>query len=100
MKAYQFNQYFPQPDPGKTEQELLDELREKLGLKKDTVGRRTSIQKEDEEPRYQISKLDQLHHDDMLLTNKDNLGEEEKLYGSGHLIGKELTQMIKESEDA
>ena len=43
VMAYAHNQYFPLPNFGKSEQEQLDEEREKLGLKKGAASRRTSI---------------------------------------------------------
>ena len=57
VMAYAHNQYFPPPNFGKTEQEQLDEEREKLGLKKGANKRSSSIQEKDEEPRYEISKI-------------------------------------------
>lgn len=51
LKANQFNQYFPQPAKIKTDQEELDEQREKLGLKK-VQYKRSSLDEKDEEPRY------------------------------------------------
>ena len=43
LRAYQFHQYFPQPEPGKTEQEILEEKRMELGLNKQQTQRRTSV---------------------------------------------------------
>ena len=59
-----------------------------------------SMQGWDEEPRYIISKLDQLNQQDLVQTNKDNLVEEDRLNGSGDALGNELNQMLKENEEA
>ena len=34
------------------------------------------------------------------MTNRDNLGEEDRLHGSGDALGNELTKMLKENEEA
>ena len=65
VMAYAHNQYFPPPNNGKSEQEWLDEQREKLGLKKGAQKRRGDIQEKDAEPRYEISKIKALAENDL-----------------------------------
>ena len=52
----------------------MEEERVKLGLalKKDVSVRRTSIQEKDEEPRYEISKIQALAETDLLMTQYEN----------------------------
>lgn len=47
-------------------------------------------------PRYEISKLKQMADQDLDITNDDNRGEEERRYGNGKILGKEIDEMIKE----
>ena len=61
MSAYQRQQYFPQPEKVQTEDERLEAERIRLGINKPPLNRKQSVQEHDEEPRYQISKLAEVH---------------------------------------
>ena len=91
LKAYQFNQYFPQPKMEKSTEQWLEEKREELGLNM-TKSKRFSLQDEDAEPRYEISKMSRLAKKDLDETNNDNLNEQERLYGNGKSIGDDIIE--------
>ena len=95
LKANEFRQYFPQPEAGKSEEQELDEQRRKLGLLKTKSKRNTSLHEEDDEPRYEISLLEGLAQSDLMVTNWDNQSEEDRQYGDGVAIGKEIDEAIK-----
>ena len=94
--AYAHNQYFPAPNFGKSEQEQLDEQREKLGLKKGGQKRNASIQEKDEEPRYEISKIKALAENDLDRTHIENSTDEENMYGNGVILGHDIDLKIRE----
>jgi len=58
------------------------------------------MQSVDQEPRHHISKLNTLNQRDLLMTEAENLGEEDRQYGSGKDIGNELIKMLKDNEEA
>jgi len=99
IKAYRFNQYFPVPKPQKTEAEKLEEERQKLGLETHNNRRQISISNEDQEPRFEISKLSNLASKDLDLTNSENLGEMERYYGDGVHVGGEIDAQIRQITD-
>ena len=99
LKTNTFRQYFPQPPLARTEEQDLDEERAKLGLNKvKNHGRPTSLQEEDDEPRYEISLIEGLAKKDLIVTNWDNQSEEDRHYGDGIKIGKEIDEAIKIEE--
>ena len=57
--------------------------RKELGLQILRVQKRYSVHEEDEEPRYQISKVSNLAKIDLDDTNMKNLDEQERQYGAG-----------------
>lgn len=57
-----------------------------------------SLQEEDDEPRYEISLLEGLAKTDQMVTNWDNQSEEDRCYGNGVAIGKEIDEAIKFEE--
>ena len=90
LKAYQNNQYFPQPEQKITEEDKLMAKREELGLNVLRIKKHYSVQDEDEEPRYEISKVSNLARIDLDETNLQNLDEQERLYGDGKAIEDEI----------
>lgn len=72
LKAYAFNQYFPQAKNEKSQEQWLEEKREELGLNSIKDRKRYSMQDEDAEPRYEISKLSRMAKKDLDATNDDN----------------------------
>ena len=45
---------------------------------------------DEDEPRYEISMMESLAHTDLIVTNWDNQGEADRVYGNGVIIGKEI----------
>ena len=75
----------------KSTEQWLEEKREELGLNM-TKSKRFSLQDEDAEPRYEISKMSRLAKKDLDETNHDNLNEQERLYGNGKSIGDDIIE--------
>ena len=100
LKASEFRQYFPQPPAAKSVEDELEEAREKLGLKKmKTQKNSESLQEDEDEPRYEISKMEELAQSDLLATNWENQGMADRVYGNGVIFGREIDQQIKKEED-
>ena len=97
LKAYQFNQYFPQAKNEKSKEQWLEEKREELGLNSTKDRKRYSMQDEDAEPRYEISKLSRMAKKDLDATNHDNLNEQERTYGDGKSIGDDILEQNRSS---
>ena len=53
---------------------------------------------DEDEPRYEISMMESLAHTDLIVTNWDNQGEADRVYGNGVIIGKEIDEAIKFEE--
>mmetsp|Transcript_6600 Transcript_6600/g.8956 ORF Transcript_6600/g.8956 Transcript_6600/m.8956 type:complete len:110 (-) Transcript_6600:123-452(-) len=62
--------------------------------------KRYSLQDEDAEPRYEISKLSRMAKIDLDETNRENLNEQERLYGDGKNIGDDIIQQNRSSSQA
>lgn len=70
-----------------------------MGLKRGVSHKRqSSLAEQDDEPRYEISKLQGLAKQDLDLTINDNQSEADRFYGNGMIIGKEIDDRIKQTE--
>ena len=56
------------------------------------------MQEGEDEPRYEISKMERLAHTDLVVTNWDDQCEAYRVYGDGVILGKEIDEAIKFEE--
>ena len=95
LSVFQRQQYFPQPEKVKTEDERLEEERERLGLKKPPLNRKQSVQEHDQGPRHQISKLSEVHQTCLNQANDLMTKEEDEKWGDGTIICEEIDEQIR-----
>ena len=94
MSVFQRQQYFPQPEKVQTEDERLEAERIRLGINKPPLNRKQSVQEHDEEPRYQISKLAEVHQKCLDQANDSMTNEEDAKWGDGTIICEEIDEQI------
>ena len=90
LKAYAFNQYFPEGKREPSHEEWLEKERKKLGL--GHHKEKMTVEERDAEPRYEISKLSALAKEDLEQTNKLCYGAVEKFYGDGKVLGDDIIE--------